>query len=617
MQKFLNFTTTALILISALICLIFVLPAQMQILTKLNNIFLVDFLLPLLTLLILLSWLLSIITSHQLTISKNNLILPIGFLILSRAASVTLLPNKLVSLFSYDFWIWICFAIVFFVSNNNYNKIKRFAIPLFSLVALVALVSFNTTVGVRAVNKLFKKSLETPVRLDLATSWSVALETLKQYPLQGIGPGLYLNAFNRFRPLFFNDSEHWNVRFNRSVNLPFDILTTTGLLGLAAFGYLVYKFLELFKFLTFGNLPIEALAKTDWKLQAPDQKKFGVRQVGNYIVLAIALLFLITSFFFSLSYPLLWLMFLLFAELKANSSPSTPSLEPSTELSRMSKLETPLGANQLPATSYQPASSSLAAVATVFSIFLVILGSYLLFNGYRAEYFFQKSLTAASQNLGTQTYQLQQEAIRYHPLNDNYRRTFSRINLALANSLSTKKDLSDEERQQIQGLISQAISEAKLVTEQLNPQNSLNWELRGQTYQSLIGVAQNADIWAIHAFQQAIFLEPFNPRLRLDLGGLYLSRNDPKNAAEIFKIAVQVKPGLANAHYNLAVAFKTNNELSLAKQQMEITKRLLEEKGLDNEQDSRVVEEGLKEIEKELREATESAKQATPSTSSQ
>ena len=49
--------------------------------------------------------------------------------------------------------------------------------------------------------------------LPYRDSWAIAIEAFKQSPLFGVGPGNYLSAFNRFRPVGFNNYQVWNFRF--------------------------------------------------------------------------------------------------------------------------------------------------------------------------------------------------------------------------------------------------------------------------------------------------------------------------------------------------------------------------------------------------------------------
>lgn len=80
-----------------------------------------------------------------------------------------------------------------------------------------------------------------PALPDLTTSWVVAVEALKQSPILGMGPGNYLTAFNRFRPLSYNATNLWAVRFTTSHDFVLTLMAELGLLGFAAFALLFGK----------------------------------------------------------------------------------------------------------------------------------------------------------------------------------------------------------------------------------------------------------------------------------------------------------------------------------------------------------------------------------------
>jgi tetratricopeptide (TPR) repeat protein len=117
----------------------------------------------------------------------------------------------------------------------------------------------------------------------------------------------------------------------------------------------------------------------------------------------------------------------------------------------------------------------------------------------------------------------------------------------------------------------------------VNPQKSSNWEALSGIYQTIIAFAKGADQFAIESLNQAITLEPTSPLLRIKLGGLYYSLGDYQSAIETFKLAVLAKPNLANAHYNLAIAYRDNKQIDKAKEQMEIVLKLVEPNSKDYE----------------------------------
>ena len=94
------------------------------------------------------------------------------------------------------------------------------------------------------------------------------------------------------------------------------------------------------------------------------------------------------------------------------------------------------------------------------------------------EYYLRKAIAAAQENNGALTYRLQQQAISANPKRDTYHNSYANTNLALANTLAAKGDLTDEEKATIQALLAQAIRSSRVITEVLNPLSAGNWETR-------------------------------------------------------------------------------------------------------------------------------------------
>src|SRR4030042_1665991 len=195
-------------------------------------------------------------------------------------------------------------------------------------------------------------------------------------------------------------------------------------------------------------------------------------------------------------------------------------------------------------------------------IVLVVIG----FRVVSAEYLFNNSINALAANDGTKTYTLMQQAINKNSTVDRYHATMAQVNLALANSIAQKPEgqqITEEERTTITQLIQQSINEGKAAVS-LNASRSGNWDLLAALYQSIMAFSQGADQFAIQAYSQAVALDPVNPLTRLNLGGVYYSIKDYDSAIDVFKLAVMAKIDYANAHYNLAIAYRENGDIEKA-----------------------------------------------------
>lgn len=341
--------------------------------------------------------------------------------------------------------------------------------------------------------------VQTLMILPYSASWSIAVESFKQNPFFGVGPENFVSAFNRFRPISFNSYDFWNVRFANSTSFLLHLLTTTGFLGLMSFVWLALKLLK----------------------QKPQAQNLPI-----FLSLLISLLLLVAL---PANFLLLFIFFLLLGLFSANSQTT-------------SRLDINL-------------SHILKKVLLITSLVLLITCFYFGGRSFAAEVYFKQSLDTLAQNKGIPTYNLQTKAIGLNPKNVAFRTAYSQTNLALANALAAKKDLTDQDRANVTRLVQQAINEAKAATV-LNPTDAANWENLANVYRSLINFAQGADQWAVASYQQAVTTDPINPRMRLNLGGFYFTLAKYDSATRLFQDAINLKPDYANAYYNLAAAYK-------------------------------------------------------------
>lgn len=387
-----------------------------------------------------------------------------------------------------------------------------------------------------------------PVLLPKNAGWVIAVDTLKTKLFLGAGPGRFGDSFTNFKPVSLNLTEHWNVLFSVSANVYLEILTTLGLTGLTAFIWLA------------------AAAKTT-----------GRRRPGTRITNSqLAILFtLFTQLGAGLLIPFTivnWVLFftslaLLTAAQKSKQAPQVKDII--LTLTAISFVEP----GQM-----QTGNGNGGLLPRLLALPLLLGLAVVWFHAaklYAADYNFKKSLEAADNNQGKLTYDLQAKTIGLAPAVDRYRLIFSNTNLAIANSLAANANLSDQDRQTVAGLIQQAIREAKITT-QLNPNKAANWTNLANIYRNLINFADGADQFAQAAYVRAIQLDPANPGLRLELGGLFYSAENYDPARDRFVEAIQLKANFANAYYNLSYVYQRQEKWLEAYQAMQQAAALVE-----------------------------------------
>lgn len=396
---------------------------------------------------------------------------------------------------------------------------KEVIIKIFYLLATLVV----SLVAVYNLFLMLPGKKDSPRMLGYKDSWAITAESIKKSPLLGIGSGNFITAFNLYRPYEYNKTANWNTKFSSAHSFVLTAVTETGVLGLLA---LVLVFVNI------ARVILRNFEKNSW---------FSLETfAGISLILSTLSVILFPGNFVTL------LTFFVILAINSGSKGIDLSIK----------------------------SKPLVNIISVQMLVLAIIASYFAGRAGLGEYKYKKSIILLSQNDAQKTYDTLNDAIKLNPKEARYRSTFSAINLGIANVIAQNKDLTDEQKGIISQLVQQSISEAKLATS-LNLKRSENWEALGKTYQELIVFAKGAEQFSLQSFNQAIALDPLNPRLRIEIGGVYYSLGDYENAIESFKLAVLAKPDLANAHYNLAAAYKENGDTDKAEEQLKLTLSLL------------------------------------------
>ena len=418
---------------------------------------------------------------------------------------------------------------------------------------------------------------------SMSTSWSIAVDSLKASPILGVGPGNYLTAFNRFRPLTYNATDLWAVKFATARNFLFTLITEAGLLATAGVILLLYS--------------IYKTARRDLK----EQKlvNWGFPAIANLTSTVLLIIFIFLFPATILITALFFIYLALYSKTKYTS----------LNLTSQGIEETSSGG--------AIASRFPALLITIPFIIGVIFVSFRATRILVAEYQFKMSLDALAKNDASKTYDTMRLAIRTNPYVDRYHASFARVNLVLANAIAQRAQvvqgevpgkISDADRSTITTLVQQAIAEGKS-TVALNPLRAGNWEILAETYRAIMPLAQGADAFAIQSFRQAVALDPLNPNLRIALGGIHYGKKDFESAVRILELAVATKPDHANARYNLSFALLESGDLERAIQEMTAVLSLITDK---NSNDFAAVQKALSDMQAKKDAQAVSGEELTP-----
>ena len=384
----------------------------------------------------------------------------------------------------------------------------------------------------------------------ITTSWSVAVDALKESPLLGMGPGNYLTAFNQFRPISYNATDLWAVRFTSGQSFFFTSITEAGLAGAAALLIIFY---------------------TIYKIARDNNKHHKL--VGwahtEYTTLLSLILLVVAITLFPATPTILALLFILLAL----SSKTTPL---NIGMFQNNEMQTGEG-SQVQFMSRLP--------VLVLTLPMIIGLGVLAFYGARylsADITYRNAILRIAANDGRGAYDTLQQAIQGNPYTDRYHISYAQVNLALANSIAQNENISDQDRNTIAQLIQQAIREGKTAVA-LNPTRAGNWEVLASIYRAVMPLAEGADAFAVQTYNQAIALDPLNPNTRIALGGIYYGAGAYENAIDIFRLAVLAKPDHANARFNLASAYRENGNTQRAIDEMSLVLSLVDQDSDDFE----------------------------------
>ncbi len=423
---------------------------------------------------------------------------------------------------------------------------------------------------------IFKGGYGYEITLPAKESWEIAASTIKRSPLFGTGLSTFEFNFNRFKPADLNKTNLWGISFDKPQNEIFNTLTAMGIVGLV--GVIV-----------FGIKVYQAATKS---LHIQDES-------GIAKILSLGILIVLFSFFFSYASvfgTFVLIMLLAFASahyknINTHEYAEIASLE-FTSIANITSIDHENNKAVIK-------GSYIKYIAAIPLAALILVASRSFYRIYAAEAYMHASQMAFRDGNGAKVYEYQGKAINLNTRRSEYHREYAKTNLLLANSIASKKDLSDVDKQNIQSLIKESGNRAKIMTEVVGPLNSANWETRGAIYRALDKVAKDSLQWSAAAYETAVQLSPANPILRVNLGGVYTAMGNNLAAANQFKAAANLKPDYANAKYNLAKALVALNEYELAKQELLSVKSLLPADSKDLETlntDLAMVEEKLKTI---------------------
>jgi len=469
--------------------------------------------------LFIISFLISISALAPLIPNKINFPGPLKYAFQSLFQNSAIAVNTTGSTFITSLVLLIMLPVVLGLLFSFFRK--KSLLKIIPAVFLCVIFFGGAVVSLKTLNLKNLNNTEIPFIPNNQLGWVIALETIKNKPLFGIGQGNYTAAYTLYKPFVAQNVSYPTLSFTpntTSSNEYFQLLTTIGVIGILSYIFFILSTLSalLRKLKKNGPLAIAATA--------------------SFII------FIILQTLVPIHFILFFFIILLLGLLQSiiNTGPSVIYEFSQTTEEDVFEIK------------------SLPLILSLILTLVIVYPSYRILS---ADYFEKTAIEYAIKNDAQKALDFSQKAVNQNPYSDAYRIVSAQINFSAAqNLINTKgKDLSEAEKTQALEILKKSVDEGKMAVS-LNPLKSKNIEILAAIYQSLINTAPNADQFALDSLNQAINVDPTNPKLRVDLGGIYFGKNEYATASSIFQSAIYLQSNYPNAYYNLGYVLLRLNQ---------------------------------------------------------
>ena len=454
--------------------------------------------------------------------------------VLGSILGVALLLNLFLLLVLYPFVNWIVvlgglgFFLIYVLAQIVRPAGEWTWVPMVVFVVVLAFLMIGP-------NSLSRANLPIEVTPNSRLSWQVAKESLKENFLVGTGNASYGYAFSLYRPQEFNGNSLYTLRFYQGTGLVFEALATVGIVGT------ILLLVVCFSFLSIGLY-----------LLTLDKAKNKIMSLGLW---SVAVMLFIAAFLVPMNATLLIMSVLLGALALGVLLMESGSEERYLELSLR--------------------ATPKFALALAFVFMVVSAGVAFLFVFMGKVFIADLTVGRVSRMPASVDTTIPQyiKALRLYPQEGRYFTRVSQEYMALAN-IEGRKQEGERDVNRVAFLVREGVASGNRAKD-LMPNDVLSTEALGLIYENASIFATDALPRAEEVYKRSLELEPQNPLFQIKLGQIRRLIADEKpdgaektalyeEAREYFRGAIERKPDLAIAYYNLAVAEARLKQLDAA-----------------------------------------------------
>ncbi|OGZ32395.1 MAG: hypothetical protein A3H02_00570 [Candidatus Niyogibacteria bacterium RIFCSPLOWO2_12_FULL_41_13] len=414
--------------------------------------------------------------------------------------------------FSLLWWLFGILLVILGVYIFIFRKEKFFR-PLIGLGVILVLffvitpnLASNLSSSVIGVNNI-------EVRPSYGATVDIFRQTVKENPILGFGPGTFLESWLRYKPQAINSTVFWNTRFENGASFFSTLALNAGFLGLiAVLGFIFAYFYSSFRFIHLIEINHDYLLPLISFLASFYFFVLMILYSPNFINLLLGFIFL--GIFIG--------------------SASDKNMFPKSKIVLFQ-------------------TSGLGFISSLVLVFLLILsvsGVYFLAQNYIGSLYFAKGLNLFNLKNDLSGAKFNIEKAFSLAKEPQYSRSLAQLNLIELNNFLSRTDIAPEQlRQNLQAILSKTIQNASNARG-LDPNDSLNWLISGQVYESLLSLKiDQAAETARQIYQEAAKIFPTNPEFLLSLARLELQLGNLKESRDYLDRAISLKPDYSSAHF--------------------------------------------------------------------
>lgn len=425
-------------------------------------------------------------------------------------------------------WLVLGLVLLLFLAFAFWSRIFRervnvLLIPIFLVIisivfTFIGLSNFQLQVSGYNV-------LDPPreILLDQKTTWQTTWETIKSSPILGSGLGTFSQDFSEFKPKEFNQTDFWQIRFDRGANQVAEMISTMGVLGTLSWLTIIGFFL-IFSWFYLRAQSLRFKVKEKGKQLTSGNYQFPL--VFAFLAVLIAQFFYYQNITLAFAF---WLMLGL----------SVVSWQKPNWGKAISFKEFP--------------EMNLVFNIVLIVILLIILGVWFFgARAYLADVNFKEGVALDK-------IEKLEKAVDLNQFRANYRIILSRGYFSGALNES-QKDITQQNAQKIQNYFAKSIDEAKKAVAS-SPNWAVTYENLGMIYRDIQGFVQGVTSWSVDSFRKASKLEPTNPVFPTEIGKLLLQEEKIEEAKKEIEKALGLKPDYSDAEIQMALISEHEGDL--------------------------------------------------------